>query len=126
MKALVIASLVLAAASAFADVSIIDNHKTVKVDCSKDKTASILGNENTITLTGACTLISVAGNKNTVRADSSAKLEVAGNNNTASVTAADEVSVPGNNNTVTWKKGISKKEPAVSNPGTGNKVSQAK
>ena len=126
MKALAIASLLLAASPALADVSIVDNHKTVKVDCSKDKTASILGNENTVTLTGACTLVSIAGNKNTIKAEGSTKLDVAGNDNSASVTAADEISVAGSRNTVSWKKGITNKEPAVSNPGKDNKISQAK
>jgi len=126
MIKLAIASLLLAASPALADVSVIDNHKTVKVDCTKDKTTTVLGNENTITATGTCTLISVAGNKNVIKADTTTKLEVAGNDNTASVTAADEISVPGSRNTVSWKKGASGKAPAVSNPGKDNKVSQAK
>ena len=119
MKALAIASLLLAASPALADVSIVDNHKTVKVDCSKDKTATILGNENTITLTGTCSLVSVAGNKNTVKADTATKLDVAGNDNTASVTASDQISVPGSRNTVTWKKGASGKPRTLKSRKTG-------
>jgi hypothetical protein len=101
-----------------------DDKLTVTHDCAKDPVASIMGNENHITLTGACAKVSVQGNKNTVTVASAKEVLVAGNDNTVDIDAADSVSTPGNKNTVSWKKGVSDKKPAIRNAGTDNKISQ--
>jgi hypothetical protein len=104
--------------------SYMDNKQTVAHDCTKDPVATIMGNENTVTLTGACTKITVNGNNNKITAASAKEVSVPGNENTVDVEATDNVVTAGSKNTVTWKKGVSDKKPAVHNSGTGNKVSQ--
>jgi hypothetical protein len=117
-------ALVLASTTAAGDVSIVDNKKTVTVNCAKDKTVNIIGNHAKVTLTGTCALVSISGNDATVKG-SAEKFYVAGNKNTIDADGADEIATPGNKNTVTWKKGVSKKEPVVSNPGKDNKVTRS-
>jgi len=125
MKTLVLAAVLVTAGTAAADVSIIDNNKTITVDCSKDKSVSLIGNHITVTLTGTCTRVTVTGNFETVTG-SATTFWVAGNHNTVNADAADEINVAGNDNTLTWKKGLSKPQPKISNPGKNNKVTQAK
>ena len=122
---LVLASLLLAPALAFADVAIEDNEQTVTVDCEKDKTVSITGNKATVTLTGVCDLLAVSGN-DAIITGSAAKVAVAGNNNQVKLEAVDRIATPGNKNIVTWKKGVTKAKPKVSNPGNKNKISKVK
>jgi hypothetical protein len=117
--------LALAAKTAAADISIFDNDQTVTVDCAKDKTVNVVGNNATVTLTGTCDSIQVAGNKATV-AGSVVTASITGNENTLALDAVDTVSVTGNKNTVTYKKAIKAKKTKVSTLGNHNKVSQAK
>src|SRR5579863_5334992 len=106
MKRWLAAALVIGLSSlAFGDAMVMDNKKTMTIDCGKDKTASIMGNENNITLRGSCTQVSVMGNKNVVKSEIAATVNVAGNDNTVTVDASDTVSVTGNNNKIAWKKG---------------------
>lgn len=125
MTKLALLALVLVSGTAVADVTIMDNKKTIAHDCAKDKTVNIVGNKITLTLTGTCDLVTIAGNKALVKG-SAAKFYVAGNENTVEADAADDIAVPGNRNTVTWKRGATKKAPSVSAPGKDNSVSQAK
>jgi hypothetical protein len=119
----VIVPAILAAASApaRANVALVDNNKTVDIDCAKDPEVSVLGNNLIVSLTGVCTKLIVAGNNAKVTGSATLVL-VPGNNNTVTIDAADNVSVPGNDNTVTVKKAIKLKAPKVSNPGNHNKV----
>jgi hypothetical protein len=107
--------------------SYLDNSKTATHDCSKDPTADVAGNSNTITFTGECTKISVQGNQNTLSIASVKELVVAGNKNTVAVEATDSIRAPGSDNKVTWKKPIAEKnkKPAIANPGKNSKISQA-
>lgn len=100
---LVLASLLFVPALAHADVSIDDNDQTVTVDCAKDKNVMISGNQATVTLTGVCERVVVAGNRATVTG-SAAAVSVPGNENTVTLAAVDLIATPGNLNTVTWKK----------------------
>ena len=125
MKKLALAVLLFGSSVATADVSIVDNNKTLKVDCATDKNVNIIGNGAKVTLVGTCAVISISGNSATVTG-SSEKFYLAGNKNTVNADGADDIATPGNKNTVTWKKGLSKKAPAISNPGKDNKISQAK
>ena len=109
------------AAPAAADVSVIDNNKTIAVDCAKDPKVDLIGNGITLTMTGTCQKVSVTGNNEHVTG-SATTVFVAGNDNTIDVGTAVTITTAGNNNTVTWKTG----KPTISNPGKGNKVSQAK
>jgi hypothetical protein len=111
--------------TATADVSIVDNKKTLTVDCAKDKTVNVIGNKATVTLTGTCTLVNISGNDAKVTG-SAEKFYVAGNSNTINADGADEIATTGNKNTVTWKKGLAKAEPKVSNPGKDNSVTRSK
>jgi phosphate-selective porin len=119
MKLLAIA-LVLAPAIAAADVTIIDNGKTVAVDCAKDPAVSLIGNHLTVTLTGTCKKLDVSGNHETVKG-SADQVYIQGNENTISIDASKTISVAGNKNIVTWKSGA----PKLSNAGKDNKVTQS-
>jgi hypothetical protein len=126
MKRSISIMLVVAGSSFAVADNYVDNDATVTQDCSKDGTATVAGNKNKITFTGACTKIGVMGNENTITIESAKEVVVAGNKNTVAVDASDKLSVPGNKNTVSWKKGLSGKQPKVSAPGTANKITQAK
>lgn len=125
MKRFAIALALLVAHTAAAN-TYVDNDKTVTHDCAKDPEATIVGNENNITFTGACKRIVAAGNENKLTIASVQRLEVQGNENTITADEVDAIAVLGNRNTVVWKKGIAAKKPKVSSPGTGNKISAAK
>ncbi len=108
-------------AIAAADVSIIDNGKTVAVDCAKDPQVSLIGNHLTVTLTGSCKKLDITGNHETVKG-SAGEVFVQGNENTLAIDTANAISVAGNKNVVTWKAGA----PKVSNTGKDNKVTKEK
>jgi hypothetical protein len=117
---------VLALAGTAAAGSYNNNKKTVTHDCAKDPDAAIEGNENTITFTGTCTLISVDGNENKLKVEAVKSLSLRGNKNAVTVDAADAIDAPGNDNKVTWTKGISDKRPKVSSSGNHNKIGASK
>jgi len=114
---------VLLASPAAADVSLVDNHETVTVDCAKDPNVSIAGNHETVTLTGVCKSVMIAGNSAKVTG-SATSFSIAGNKNTVDIDGADTISITGNDNTVSYKKAADakKKAPKVSNLGTKNTV----
>lgn len=109
-----------------ADAMFADNKQTATVDCTKDASVNISGNEATITLTGTCENVMVAGNK--AKLTGSAKnVIVSGNDNTVDLDVVDKLLVSGNANTVSYKKSSDpKKKTKVSNPGNKNKVSLKK
>lgn len=111
---------------AAADAMFADNGQTATVDCAKDSSVNISGNEATITLTGTCESVMIAGNK--AKLTGSAKnVVVSGNENTVTLDVVDKLMVSGNSNTVSYKKHSDpKKKTKVSNPGNKNKVSKAK
>ncbi len=123
--AIIIACVSAFAAAARADVTVVDNDKTVDVDCAKDPAITLVGNHLTITTRGVCTSITVAGNHETVTG-SATSVAVMGNHNTITLAAADEVTVDGNNNTVTVRKSLKLKAPRVANRGSDNHVTQSK
>ncbi len=123
LSALVAATLIALTSLASADVSVVENHETIAVDCTKDKTVSLVGNYITATLTGTCTKVSVAGNHNTVTG-SAISVWLAGNHNTAALGQVDELMVPGNFNTATYKGPVSAKATKVGNPGNKNTITQ--
>jgi hypothetical protein len=112
-------------ASARAEVSILDNDKTITVDCAKDPEISVLGNHVTVTATGVCSKITLSGNEGTVTGSAIAVF-VSGNHNTVTLAAADDVSVTGSDNTVTLQKPVKRKAARVSNVGTHNHVTAPK
>ena len=124
MKRAVLASLLLAA-TASADVTIMDNKKTVTIDCAKDKTVNLVGNHITVTLNGRCTKVTATGNHGTVRG-SVTMAHVIGNHNNLQLDGVDAISVVGNDNTLSYKTALAKKRTSVSNAGKRNKISQAK
>jgi hypothetical protein len=111
--------------AARADVTVVDNDKTIEVDCAKDPQVSLLGNHLTLTLKGVCAKIIIEGNEETVTGSAGA-VQVNGNHNTVSLSAADEVTVTGNDNTVTVQKPVKAKAVRISNPGSRNKVTRPK
>jgi hypothetical protein len=123
MKHLAIVALL--ASTAAADVSLLDNNKTVTVDCTKDPKVSLLGNHLVVTLQGACAELSVMGNHEKITG-SATKVSVAGNHNALAIDQADEISVAGNNNVLTYKKGVKKGKPQVSVTGRNNSVTPQK
>jgi Protein of unknown function (DUF3060) len=117
--------LVLCSATAFADVTVMDNDKTVAVDCVKDKNVTLIGNNITANLTGTCESVKVTGNHETVNG-SMTNAFVAGNHNTLALDGVDNISVAGSHNTITHKKPLAKKKTNVSNLGKGNTITQTK
>jgi len=113
------------AVPAAADVSLVDNHQTVTVDCAKDPNVSIAGNQASVTLSGVCKSVMIAGNAAKVTG-SATSFSIAGNTNSVDIDAADSISVTGNENVVTYKKAADakKKAPKVSNLGTKNTVTK--
>ncbi len=124
-KITLLATLVLATATAHAGVTIIDNNKKLTVDCAKEKTVSIVGNKATVTLKGTCDAVSVSGNHATVKG-SATLVTVSGNENTLELDAVDGVLVSGNDNKVSYKKAVKEKDTKVANSGSRNSVSQTK
>jgi len=122
MKVVVVAVLLWSAPS-FAERQIVDNNATVTVDCKKDSEITLVGNNLTVTLVGTCTRVNVTGNREKVTG-SSATFFIAGNHNTVTADSTDDITLAGNHNTITWKKS-GKGTPKIANPGKDNKISQA-
>lgn len=112
---------------AAADISIVENHETVTIDCAKDPNVSVAGNHATVTLTGTCTKIMLAGNHATLTGSATA-VWIAGNHNKADLQAVDSLSVPGNHNKASYKKTVNPKlkKAKVSNPGNKNTITRTK
>jgi hypothetical protein len=123
-KYLLFAALATLTSTAVADVVVVNNDQIRSIDCAKDPTVTIAGNNATITLLGTCSNVTLAGNRGKV-SGSATLLTVAGNDNTATLHIVDGIAANGNNNTVTYKKSSNPKVPTrVSSPGRGNKVSR--
>jgi catabolite regulation protein CreA len=120
--ALVIGAL---AGSAAADVSVIDNNKTIDVDCAKDPSVSLVGNHITLTTRGVCAKISITGNHETVTGSATA-VQVFGNHNTVTLAAADDITIAGNSNTLIVRQAVKLKAPRITNSGTDNRITQPK
>jgi len=111
---------------AAADAMFADNKQTATVDCAKDASVSISGNEATITLTGVCDQVLVSGNKAKLTGSAKSVL-VSGNDNTVDLDVVDKLLVSGNSNTVSYKASSdAKKKTKVSNPGNKNKITKKK
>ena len=114
-------------APAFAYKTNTYNNKTTAIDCATDATVSVAGNGDTVTFTGACTHVTIAGNHNKIAIASSADIDVTGNENNVAVVAVDELDVPGNKNVVSYTTAVMKGgKTKVSNAGTGNKIARSK
>ena len=113
------------APAARADVTVMENDKTLDVDCAKDPNVALLGNHLTLNAKGMCSRISVSGNEITVNGSANS-VSITGNKNTINLDAADDVSVTGNDNTVSVHKPIKSKTVRISNPGSRNKISRPK
>jgi hypothetical protein len=125
--AAVLAALALAAfaAPARAEVTVIDNNRTVEVDCAKDPEIELIGNHITLTTLGVCARIAILGNHASVNGSSS-EVHVAGNHNKLALVAADDVTVLGNHNSISVRKAVTLKAPRISNLGNGNRITQPK
>jgi hypothetical protein len=128
MKSFMIAATVASlgvALPARADVTVMDNNKTLEVDCAKDPQINLNGNHLTVTLKGVCATITVDGNQQTIRGSATA-VRVNGDHNTVTLDAADQVAVYGNHNTVTVQRPLRATAVQISNPGTHNTVTRPK
>lgn len=90
-------------------ITILDNGATITHECHDGTDVNVMGNENKVTLTGACGTVTVTGNENSV---------------TVETVAA--IAALGNENTVLWEKGPGGKAPKITNVGTKNKISKKK
>jgi hypothetical protein len=118
-------TIALASVPAGADISLVENHKSVTVDCAKDKRVELMGNHIAVTLTGTCTRVTMTGNHGTVTG-SATSVMISGNFNNASIDAADDIAISVNNNAVTWKRGVSSAKPKIASSGKDNSVKQEK
>jgi len=123
MKATVTTILLLTGAPALAERQVVDNDKTLTVDCTKDAEVSLVGNHLAVTLTGTCTRVNVLGNHETVTG-SATTFFLAGNHNTLHADKADDITVSGSHNTVSYKQGLKKPAPKVANTGRNNKIAR--
>ena len=114
---LLFAALVMIPAIAGAENTVIENSKTLTIDCAKDPVISLIGNHNKITLTGPCKKLTITGNHESV-AGAVAVLFVAGNDNEVALETSDEITVAGSDNAVSWTTG----KPKITNSGKRNKV----
>jgi hypothetical protein len=121
----VLFALVCLGSTASADVTIVDNDAKLDIDCAKDKSVTVAGNNATLTLNGVCEVVTLSGNEAKVSGSVKA-IGVTGNKNTVTLDAVDSIVVSGNENVVTYKKPIAKKKTGVANSGNKNKVGKAK
>ena len=117
MKRVIAAVVLCTASAALADLNEVDNKKSHVVDCAKDPTIRVTGNQNTFTLKGTCASVQISGNQNTVKGDGATQVMISGNDNTVALKAIDSAMLTGNKNTVGAKK-----RPSVTDTGEGNKV----
>jgi hypothetical protein len=113
----------LGASAARAEISIIDNNKSVAIDCAKDPAVNLVGNHITVALNGVCSKISITGNNETVTGAASA-VTIAGSHNTVTLSAADDVIVAGNSNTLIVRKPIKAAAPRITNTGKDNRITR--
>ena len=118
-------ALVAFAQLASADISIVDNHKQLTVDCAADPNVTVSGNHAQLTLTGTCGSVQLLGN-HAVVTGSATSVMMAGNHNTATLAAVDDLRVTGNHNTATYQRALKRKATKVSTTGKFNKVGKAK
>lgn len=107
-----------------ADSMLAGNNQTLSIDCAKQKTVSVTGNDNKVTLTGTCTRVTLTGNGNTVTGSTGA-LTLTGNDNQVQADSLDSVHIMGKTNTVSWKRAVTGASPSVSDMGKNNTVTQA-
>jgi len=103
---------------------IMDNGKTMTIDCKDSPAVMVMGNENTVTLTGTCTDVSVTGNKNTIKGTAATQLSTTGNDNTVTLDSVDRISSTGSRNTIAYKKSAAGADAKVSNTGKDNKITK--
>ena len=127
MKKLAFLAIVFGSGFAAADVMNYDDDQTLTVDCAKDKSVMLSGNDNKVTLTGTCTEVNISGNKNTITG-SVKSVKLSGNENTFTLDAVDSVLVSGNKNSITYKATVTKtkKKAGYLNSGNGNKFAKVK
>lgn len=128
MKHLAIASLF--AVAAVGSVALaggghyMDNGKTINHDCKTTPAVMVMGNENTVTLTGTCTDVSVTGNKNTIKGAVATQVSTTGNDNTVAIESVDRISTTGSRNTIAYKKSSGSGDTKVANTGKDNKITK--
>src|SRR5689334_13459953 len=115
------ATLALTAATARAGVNIIDNDAKLTIDCAKEKTVNIVGNNATLTLSGTCLEVNISGNEANIKG-SVEHVNISGNDNTLALDAVDQILISGNKNKVTYKKTIKAKKTNALNTGNDNKI----
>jgi hypothetical protein len=102
-------------AVAIAGVSTAEAQKKLSVSgqkrsiaCGSGETVQIVGQRNTLTVTGDCR-----------------KVDVSGANNIISIEAVGSIEVTGTDNDITWQRAIGGNAPRVSTTGAGNKINRA-
>jgi len=116
----------MSATAAIADDAWMLNDSTAKVthDCGRQPRVVINAFRDEVTLTGACSRVSVNGRSNKLVIESAAQLAVHGTDNTVDVGTVGAIVVIGAENKVSWKVAAAGKRPRVSQNGSGNRISQ--
>jgi hypothetical protein len=120
-----IATVMLAATAASADVKVVDDGAKVTVDCAKEKVVYISGEKVSVTLNGTCDAVNISSDGSTVKG-TVLRLNISGDSNTFVLDAVDQIMVSGDRNTVTYKKTVSAKKVGVMSSGSENKINQVK
>jgi hypothetical protein len=102
--------------------TVVDSHTDGTFECRNGDDGDILGNNNHVTVKGACRRLTLSGNDNELRVEGSVeRLEAPGNHNTAHISGTvQRVDAAGNHNQVVWSASQNPKRPRVNSPGTGN------
>lgn len=119
------AASLLVAATARADIKVVDDGAKITVDCAKDKAVFISGEKVTITLTGTCDEVNISSDGSTVKG-STIRLNISGDGNTLVLDAIDQIMASGDRNTITYKKTVKAKKLGTMISGSDNKITQVK
>ena len=120
-----IATVMLVATPARADVKVVDDGVKLTVDCAKEKVVNISGDKANIVLTGTCDQVNISGEATTLKG-SVLRLNISSDDNTLTLEAVDQILVSGDRNTITYKKAAKAKKVGVVSSGTDNKINQVK
>ncbi|HTJ41672.1 MAG TPA: DUF3060 domain-containing protein [Kofleriaceae bacterium] len=129
MKRVLSLSLVFAASvarAALADDTWVldDSGAKASHDCAKQPKVAIHGSHDQITLTGACTSVSVQGSGVTLAIESVDVLRLDGVADVADVGAVGRITLTGAQHKVTWKTARTGRRPRVADLGANDTVAQ--
>lgn len=128
MRNLAFALLLLGAAApvARAERAITGSAEQVTHDCGADPVVVVSGSSNQLTITGACTSISVQGSANRLTVAAVTAVMIQGSTNQLALDQVDKIRVQGVGNRVDYKRPLAAKKVKVSRQGLNNRIRKVK